>query len=97
MAIGQRGDGLQQLPVLEADQVTLSPGAASDKQGNRQRRVVDDVMAALVDPGAEHLGAIQAIAHGKVIAVDIVTGTQEQRAAALFGQRPATQGNGTQQ
>ena len=75
MPVGQGAQGLQQLPVCEVDQVAFGAGAAGHEQGDGQRRVVDDVMAALADPGAEHLGAIESIADCKVIAVCIVAGT----------------------
>ena len=98
MPVGQGGQGLQQLPVGQADQVAFGTGAPGHEQGDGQRRVVDDVMAALADPGAEHPGAIESIADGKVIAVCIVAGTQQQRALAfLFKQRPTAQRDCTEQ
>ena len=98
VTIGQRREGLQQRPVLEADEVAFGAWAAGDEQRNGLGRVVDDVVAALFDLGIEHLGAVERVADGEVIAVDVVTGTEQQRALALlFEQRPAAQRDGAEQ
>lgn len=93
-----RGQGLQQTPVAQVDQIALGAGAARHEQRDRPLGVVDDVVAAQADLGGEHLGAVQAIAHGIVLAVGIVTGRQQQWLLALAApQGPAAQGQGAEQ
>jgi hypothetical protein len=82
-----RGDGLQQAPVAQVDQVAFGAGAAGDEQGDRQLGVVDDVVATLADLGAEHLGAVQAITDGVVLAVAIVARRQQQGFAAFVAEQ----------
>jgi hypothetical protein len=49
------------------------------------------------DLGAEHLGAVQAIAHGVVLAVDVVACRKQQGLATFVAQkRPAAQSEGTE-
>ncbi|MNE23939.1 hypothetical protein D3C80_1172120 [compost metagenome] len=93
-----RGDGLQQAPVAQVDQVAFGTGAAGDEQGDRLLGVVDDGMATLGDLGAEHLGAVQAETDGIVLAVAVVTRREQQGFAAFVAeQAPAAQGEGAEQ
>ncbi|MNJ46647.1 hypothetical protein D3C77_417820 [compost metagenome] len=98
MPVRLRGDGLQQPAIAQVDQVTLGAGAPGHEQGNRLLGVVDDVVATLVHLGGEHLGAIQAIADGVVLAVAVIAGREQQRAAVFAAkQGPAAQGEGAEQ
>ena len=98
MAVGVRGDGLQQPAVAQVDQVALGAWATGDEQRNRQGRVVDDVMAALADLGGKYRLAVQAIADSVVLAVGIIARRQQQRAFVfVLEQRPATQGDSAEQ
>src|SRR5450830_1537523 len=47
VAMGVRRDGLKERAITQVDQVTFGARATGDEQRNRQRRVVDDVVAAL--------------------------------------------------
>ncbi len=97
MPVRRRYHRLQQLPVAQVDQVAFSPWAASHEQGDGLLRVIDDGMATLGHLGAEHLGAVQAIAHGVMLAIGVVACRQQQGLAAFFAQKtPAAQGEGTE-
>jgi hypothetical protein len=89
---------LQQRPVAQVDQVALGARAAGDEQRDRQRRVVDDVVAALADLGGEHLRTVQPITDGVMLAVGVVARREQQRALILaLEQRPAAQCHCSQQ
>lgn len=98
VAVRLRGDGLQQAPVAQVDQVAFGAGPAGDEQGDGQFGVVDDRVATLGHLGAEHLGAVQAEADGVVLAVAIVARREQQGLAAFVAQQaPAAQGQGAEQ
>ena len=71
----------QQAAIAQVDQVALGARPAGNEQRNRQRRVVDDVVAALADLGGKHLLAVQVKAYGVVLAVCIIARRQQQLGA----------------
>ncbi|MNY05572.1 hypothetical protein D3C86_1382970 [compost metagenome] len=93
-----RRHGLQQRAVTQVDQVALGAGAPGDKQRDRQRRVIDDVVAALADLGGKHPGAVQPISDGVMLAISIVPRRKQQRAGILLPEQlPAAQCHCSQQ
>ncbi|MCY1428940.1 hypothetical protein D9M71_448390 [compost metagenome] len=97
MPVRLRSDGLQQATITQVDQVALGAGAAGDEQGNRLLGMVDDVVATQAHLGGEHLGTVQAVADGVVLAIAIVPRREQQRGAALVAkQGPAAEGEGTE-
>ena len=92
-----RGDGLQQAPVAQVDQVAFGAWSTCHEQGDRPLGVVDDVMATLGHLGGEHLGAVQTVTDGIVPAVAIVARREQQGfAGAVAKQAPAAQGEGAE-
>ncbi|MCY1306088.1 hypothetical protein D9M70_559230 [compost metagenome] len=97
VAVGLRGDGLQQAAVAQVDQVAFGAWPPRDVERQRLAGVLDDVMAALGDAGGEHLTAVQAIADRVVPAVAVVAGREQQRGCGAAAERPATEAERAEQ
>ncbi|MNP28789.1 hypothetical protein D3C76_1217810 [compost metagenome] len=98
VSVGLRLQRLQQAAVGEVHQVALGARTTGDEERHRFAGVFDYVMAALGDAGGEYLAAVQAIAHGVVMAVGIVAGGEQQgRAIAPAAEGPAAQADGAEQ